>query len=279
MLNLVASLVDARPENVQIVRLAARLGISTLTGNPEVEKAFETIVAAADRFADLGVWRARLQQIERSVCLIMVKGVPHGTGLLVGPDIVLTARHVIGSELKDSFQSSMIEMRFDYKTDDTGTTLSQGVVFQANRRGLLVDGGPRGLNYALLRIDGQPGAQPIGGMAVESGAILRKWIELPSSFPVMLPGVALVIAHYRESRPLEMAFGTVAELQPLRYRISTGPGSGGAPCFDARSLEPVALHLGRESIDHVMSYGVELDAVIKDLEERGLGHLLYAQFA
>src|SRR5262249_54002907 len=147
----------------------------------------------SNAYLDVETWRSRLGEIEGQVCRIEVKtnrGTVFGTGCLVGPDVVITNYHVMdavvaGDEGKANRQGLSgkrqdVVVRFDFKR------LTNGTVFQGTPLGLAAtwlldhsppsevdfevdpkarDPDPEELDYALIRLDSDPGNHPIGSKA------------------------------------------------------------------------------------------------------------------
>jgi hypothetical protein len=61
------------------------------------ERGFQSMVIDVDGLFDFGLMAERADVIRRHVCLISIDNVPTGTGVLVGPDLVLTNHHVVSS--------------------------------------------------------------------------------------------------------------------------------------------------------------------------------------
>src|SRR5206468_1827155 len=95
---------------------------------------------------------------------------------------------------------------------------------------------PDELDYALLRLDRPVGAE--SPTRPKPGHELRGWVRVPATPPALTPGAPILLAHCPEGRPVQLAFesrgviGVNANGTRMRYRVSTGPGSAGAPCFD-----------------------------------------------
>lgn len=115
-------------------------------------------------------------------------GSTFGTGFLVGPDLLLTARHVVGKAIAAKLPGSAITCRFDYKRLPNGTKLA-GTIYHPVGDGWLVadrpharsdetgSGEPRAdeLDYALIRLDGAPGQGVLGrGNTAGGGAAPRR---------------------------------------------------------------------------------------------------------
>jgi hypothetical protein len=137
-----------------------------------------------------------------------------------------------------------------------------------------------GLGYALLRIAGSPGAQPIGGARAESSERLRQWIELPAAATVLRPDDQLLIMMHQHRAPLRLSLGRLTGTSPdgqrLFYDNASGPGSSGAPCF-TQDLQLVGMHLGADR--RGIGNGVMTAAILADLERQGLAGAARTRFA
>ncbi|MEV4137329.1 effector-associated domain EAD1-containing protein [Dactylosporangium sp. NPDC049742] len=192
--------------------------------------------------------RQRIEEAEGRVCRVEADTTagprPLGTGVLVGPGLCLTAYHVISG-----VQGDAIRLRFDYRSA-AGT----GHVFALERdwlaasaRPSAADGtadaavpDPAELDFAVLRVAGDPGKQP-----APSGAP-RGWIE-SVRVDAPEPYDDLFLLHHPDGRPLRLSIGPLLDVNAngtrLRHAVNTAPGSSGAPCFDV-NLALVAMHQG-----------------------------------
>ena len=276
LLALIDAARSANPTNPALAALADQLGIGSL--------AVGQAAAAEDSLAfqlgeagvlDVAAWRAGLAEIENRVCRIEVGGRPVGTGFLLGPDVVLTAYHVLAGVVGGDVPSADVALRFDYKQGPDGTVVNEGSLFQLDREWLVEVDRDR-LGYALLRAAGQPGYSGIGSAALESYAALRRWIELPTA-PVgwQLDMPLFILGYDRQGmQRIELFAKALLEIAAgdtrIRYRIETAPESSGAPCFD-RSWNLVALHLGSED---GAGYGTPIAPIATQLRDHGYGNLL-----
>ena len=293
---LVAAARESNPGNPQLVAFAQQVGLAPGPREPVRER------VESSPFTDLNEWRTRLGELEPRVCRVEISG-PRGlsfaTGFLVGPSALLTAYHVIEPFLKGAERPGL-KCRFDYKAIE-GATLNPGTIFGLAARDWMIDSSPYSkadvdrnlpnlpepdeLDYALLRLDGVPGLEPVGGERAEPGASRRGWIDLARTPEDVSPGSALFILQHPQGGPLKMAIDTDAVIgyngnrTRLRYRTSTEPGSTGSPCFN-NGWQLVAMHhaaswqAGRG--EKGFNEGIPAAAIRALLEQRGAGGALEA---
>ena len=200
-------------------------------------------------------FRSAWAEREGFVCCIQIEAPGRnptgGTGVLVGPDLVLTNYHVIAALLgpEPAARPEHVGIRFDFKLTSTGLHpetqarladqwLVAGSRFSEHD---FRDGEPPAedeLDYALLRL-----AERIGDR--------RKWLELPdpSVAPSPMKDGFLIVLQHPGLGPQQLAFasnGTIGLNENgtrLRHRVNTRPGSSGSPCFD-HEWNLIALHHG-----------------------------------
>ncbi len=165
----------------------------------------------------------------------------------MGADLLLTAGHVIADIRAGTILPSDAGLRFDYREAYGGALTTSGTVFRLARSWLVAsENAPAGggLNYALLRVDGAPGVQPIGAARAESTARLRGWIEVPER-PAVYPGTPVLIMGHPGGEPLRVSVGQLVGLSSdgaqLTYDNATTGGLSGAPCFNA-DLQLIGVH-------------------------------------
>ncbi|WP_238009465.1 effector-associated domain EAD1-containing protein [Dactylosporangium sp. AC04546] len=205
---------------------------------------------------DPAAWRSRLAAAEALVCRIDVEtstgARPLGTGFLIGPDLCLTAYHVVEDVHSGRTLPGSLRLRFGYRPASTG------VVFELEPDWLVawsppsaVDDdaspgdqlpGEHELDFAVLRVAGAPGKQPAA-----SGAP-RGWVEAVR-LDAIAPYDELVLLHHPNAAALTLAFGALLDVNGngtrLRHTVNTAPGSSGSPCFDI-SMALVAMHHGSD---------------------------------
>lgn len=238
---------EAAPADVALAQAAGQLGLSGLEQGAA----------------------GQLEVVARQVCRVEDGGRLLGTGFLVGADLVLTADHVLEALWHGAVSPSGITVRFDLTTGPREQIVTAGALFTL---GEVVCRGAK-LDYALMRVYGSPGIQPIGG-PTGSGGTLRRWIDL-SDPPDIGPGSPLVMVSYAYERATAtVGQGPVISLtgDSVGYAINTEAGSSGAPCF-TQDLRLVALNTGQDA-RRSANVGVLASAVLRDLRDRGFGHLL-----
>lgn len=289
---------ESNPGNAMLLAFSQQLGLaptvedsqtSSTPSRPQLEKLIKT----ANYFSDINEWRKRLGEIEVQVCRVEINGEPQGTGFLLGPSVVITNYHVMNKviEEKPGFTPDKVILRFDYKRLADGLTVKTGTAYRLADEWLIdyspysqVDlqaepksdvPQPDELDYALLRLDGSPGDEPVGENS-EPGAPMRGWIKVPAEGYAFEPHTALYIAQHPKGEPMKLALDTDAVIGPnangtrVTYTTNTEPGSSGSPCFNG-NWDLVALHhSGDPAIAPSYNEGIPFSAIMALLDQRGL---------
>jgi hypothetical protein len=264
---------ESNPGNPVLLAYAQQYGLAP-TGTPSRQDILERYIKPTNAYLDVNTWRTRLGEIEGQVCRIEVKtnfGPVFGTGCLLGPDVVITNHHVVdaviaGEEGKVnsqglSAQRQDVTVRFDFKKMTNGT-IFPGTTFGLAGAWLIDqsppsavdfevgpkshDPGPEELDYALIRLDGDPGNRPIGSKP-DPECPKRGWLVPRKESYDFAANPSLFIVQHPKGDPLKLALDTAAAPQingnatRIRYGTNTDPGSSGSPCFSA-NWELVALH-------------------------------------
>ena len=192
-------------------------------------------------FMDPGSFLARMSEAEPAVCRVELSQKGTGTGFLVGPSVVMTSYHVVNRAIENPGEPQEITLRFGYKMSPDGTTLYQGQVYRL-ASDWLIDSDEK-LEFALLRVAASPGDEPVGN---QPGGPPRRWLN-PKAEHTFQHGDPLYMIQHPLAGPLKIAYASDsvvsinAEQTQLTYRMSTAPGSAGAPCFTDK-WELVAMH-------------------------------------
>ncbi len=298
---------NSKPGNPKLFAFAQQFELAVST---PPRRQLERVIKKANSFLDVTKWRTKLGELENRVCRIEIHQNGHirvrGTGFLVGSEAVMTNYHVMqevinAKELRAAgkwwAKPEQVVLRFDYQKLADGQTLNPGTEFRLTSQDWLIDHSPMSqadyypqekkpglpqpneLDYALLRVEGEPGYQTIGKSG-EPEAAKRGWIEVPTQGYEVEAGAPLLILQHPATKPLQLALETDAIIglnqnhTRLTYKTNTEPGSSGSPCFNI-NWELVALHhAGDPNYDwtHHPTYnqGIPLTPILKLLEERGV---------
>jgi hypothetical protein len=204
---------------------------------------FERVIRPRLPQLDPIAWATDLLRLVRRICLIEVRGAAVGTGFLVGPEAVLTNRHVVEDAIGGPGEH--VTALFDYAKGRGVNGAGRRVACvgadwladaspsapAASEQAWKPEPSTEQLDYALLRLGARVGAEPI----FEGGPI-RGWIRLPATTPPVALGAPLAILQHPDAKPVKLTFDTEAILRVgktrVRYATNTEPGSSGSPCFD-----------------------------------------------
>jgi V8-like Glu-specific endopeptidase len=231
LLNVVASLVGTERQ-AEISSVLERYAMMTPIAS--VSTSWPTVDGLADaEVAEKIIGQNTLRPISflmrglraaAAVALIEVAEGAHrwsGTGFLVGPDLLLTNHHVIGSDE----QARGATATFDYELDEQAR-------MRATTRVAVGDllASSESADCALVRLDGRPGDT-------------HGWLKLRES-PIAV-GDRVNIVQHPGGQPKQIALQNnlveYIDNDVLQYVTSTLPGSSGAPVFDD-AWHVVAIH-------------------------------------
>jgi hypothetical protein len=217
-------------------------------------KQLELKIQQSQSTYNIAVWREKLGEIEGRICRVEYPNkVARGTGFLIGPNAVLTNYHVVEAIVKGDYKPGDVRLRLDYKVMDDGVAVARGLIFELANDWLYdssvysvedekvnpADPKAEELDYAILRVKGDPGNQPLGGTkgTTDPNAIQRGWIEAPAGTHDFLAQRAIYIVQHSDGGPMQVAIdsnavtGLNGNATRVRYTTTTQPGSSGSPCF------------------------------------------------
>ncbi|EFH88938.1 effector-associated domain EAD1-containing protein [Ktedonobacter racemifer] len=289
--DLLVAVRQSQPLNPSLLRFAAQFGLAPSLPTQYVSQ----FRREGETFFDLPEWLPRLGRIESQICRLEIARNVRGTGFLIGPDVLLTSYVVVEEIIEKKAPPQELTIRFDYKWLGYSGEINTGTTYHLASDWLLdyspYDGSmtqesiqTQPLNYALLRIQGSPGKDPIGGERAELSANLRGWIDVPRHPVPIIPQSPLLILQYVEDQPLNFSRGTtgIIGIDPsgtrLASHVDTGPGSAGAPCFNEK-WELLALH---HSVIFLkdgkrVNEGTLISAIVNQLQKKGSLKLLGLQ--
>jgi hypothetical protein len=299
---LIAAAVEARPANVELLRLARGKQAVVAPDDQNLER----LIRDTNTFLDLSTWLDKVGRLQVCVCRIEIAaqggGTVYGTGFLVEPDMVMTNWHVVRCILAEEdgdlsytgprASASDLTCRFDYKVLSNGLK-SDGTPFKLARdwRGPMSPNNPPGrdplpneLDFAIIKLSKPAGTLPVGDAAGKGiPGDQRGWIKLPvaGARPYdFQPESPIFIIQHPAGDPIKLALETQAVLSVnadrtrARYATNTEPGSSGSPCFD-QNWNLIALHHSGDpnfAPDHPPTYnqGIPIDSIVSFLATPGL---------
>ncbi|MDH5520303.1 MAG: serine protease [Acidimicrobiia bacterium] len=256
VVDLVVAARNANPGNPELFVFAKKMG---LTAADQPTRALEAFVSDNQSLLDVQVWRERMTKAEWAVCRVDIDQVGTGTGLLVGPDAVLTNYHVVEQLIDGSVTPDQVSCLFDFKMVDKVVTApgqrvglaDKAVIASSPYSQVDLEPDPKSgspgadeLDFALLRL-----AEPAGDLSVGSGdgGESRGWITVPAG-PIRYESMkGIAILQHPNRDPLKLALGMEQNIEVndvgnrLRYTVPTLPGSSGSPVFNV-NWDLVALH-------------------------------------
>lgn len=294
-LKLLQAASEYNPGNAQLQILGQAIGMMP-DGLPDAGT-LERMVNISISMPDITAWRERLGEVEVRTCMVEIGNKPTGTGFLLGPDLVMTNYHVVEPVIKGEggLKPESISLCFDFKRLSDGTTINPGVVYQlVNGDGWLVDSSPYStldtmtnpptdqspaateLDYALLRVEGNPGKKPVGTRKMVMNVPTRGWLTVPATPHDFAPDSELYIVQHPLGQPLKLALDTQSiikvnnERTRVRYRTNTERGSSGSPCFD-HDWNLVALHHSGDpaKVTPTWNEGIPFDKIVELLSQHG----------
>jgi V8-like Glu-specific endopeptidase len=262
----------------------------------EEEQALERVINSEDNFLDLMLLNGALY-CAAAVCRIEhPPGEPLGTGVLVGPDLLLTNQHVLDSaELLEDARA-----RFDYSLDEAGVAAA-GRLFKF-KKDFYYASPSEEFDYALVKLmeaplaalAPPPEAADATMMALVRAGKHRGYLTLAPRFIKDKDRVNVI--QHPNGQPMKVVMtqnyvaGDMTDTR-VHYVADTMEGSSGSPVFN-RNWEIVALHHsgrpfppdGAAAVGKRLwkgkfrvNEGVPMRAILADFKKRGLDRHLPKQ--
>lgn len=290
LMDLVVNARYSRPASLGLARVADEMEVGVQLPQPEgvdkIASHFSLPKLLRWRFQrvigrdDIGLgdpWRKKMASLEPCVCRVEINYVASGTGFLVGPDLVLTAYHVLFSSDDDERKRAEIlrktTCRFDYVERDE--RIFSGTLYRLSQQNPCVAFEPPSLadlnealgdpsvlesDFILLRLDKSAGKEPLGGASApdplrdsagmpETGAPVRGWISYACNNALSrddLQSELVWVLQHPKSGVLKQSIGRVLSVIRSGVRINhdadTEDGSSGAPCFSLHTMQLIGMH-------------------------------------
>jgi V8-like Glu-specific endopeptidase len=272
-----------KPDNARLAAFAWRKGIAFQPPQSDSQVGsssggLERMLDPKRGFDDMGKLLNKLGTIANAICQISVPvagGTEHGTGFLIGSETVLTNWHVVEHVTAENRKD--VKLRFDYRTAEDGVTMKNETIYRLldHDTDWLIDHAPYDaqdkaavpsdqrlaasypddkLDYAVLRVAGDPGAKPVGTGAAQSRGFLSLGDGTAADDPANFDDKAalFIIQHPYDTdkqMPLPLQYdwekpaflGRTKNGTRALYKVNTKKGSSGSPCFNAK-FDLIALH-------------------------------------
>ncbi|MGC5345797.1 trypsin-like peptidase domain-containing protein [Streptomyces sp. DT171] len=225
------------------------VGISEVVGGVVGVPGLEAVTRAAAGLVETEDLLRVIEDAMRRVAVVEIDGSPVGTGVLVRPDVLLTAGHVLGPALASGTLPDTVEARFDFRTVsatgpyETGFRVrltelldsSPPTDAEAASSPLSFDAPPDRLDYVLLRTGGP--VPSYGGGAFPPSP--RGHYELEEMGYDFGGGGPLFLVQHPLAMRAKVSFPQSAKANEagtrFRYQhANTLPGSSGSPVIDVR---------------------------------------------
>jgi hypothetical protein len=229
---------------------------------PSGDGQLEAINLASGASLPLEAYAQTILSARRRVALLRRGQSPVGSGFLVGPDLLLTAAHVIRPDgLPGAGDLNGIDAVLDFHGEgravaETGIPVPVKELLRASPAtdeelagGQLLnwDASEDRLDFALLRLGRAVGNDE----APETGTRTRGWYRLTTAEPDLSRSAQVMVLHFPDGEYLTWSvmkgsFQSNPARTRLRYRSNTKPGSSGGPIIDERGRLLALHHYGRQ---------------------------------
>jgi hypothetical protein len=217
---------------------------------------------------DVPKWLERFERYAAMTCAIRLPDQHLGSGFLVGPDLVLTARHLMeralpatGGNLRD------VRIIFDQQLGSNGIVTR--ATDTASVEKVLVES--EELDFVVVQLSSQPGYQEL-----PTGT--RSWVDLPRQPVVILPNMYISALHRPHPDVLLYSPGFVCREngEMIEYTSIMLPGSSGGGVY-GMNWELLAVHnrdvAERDVLDLPCTAGVKASLIAAAVREANNGFM------
>ena len=255
--------------------------------HPEPEHERDAFDEKVNELRPVNPRSVEFMKLSRRVCLIRRKRSADATGLLVGPDLMLTSAHALLGTSTVFADPDDVTILFDhFKWNVKTGTLAKGdscrlryIPFSKPAQPDVVASSIKvssrckrrfddnELDYILVRLD-----RPMGLTFLPYSHRIRGWNNC-SRADAPAAGRVFVVQH-PQGEVLQFADGFIPASHDLpdlphlfKYKTITRNGSSGAPIYDAMR-RVVGIHIGERSESEQL--GVSFQKIFEDLENEGV---------
>ena len=256
-----------------------------------------TLESRTEELDDLFSWAIFRQAVAVAphVCQVVIRGINAGTGVLVGPDLVLTNAHVVASLMGDAAtlqaNADYLILKFDFMEElqpNGSVIIPAGETRGVPKEGWLIACSPPHpdelaarprvppdtvlpfpeCDYALLRLQDRIGEEHI------PDGTLRGWTGVANDGHFFEPLQRIFLAQHAAGQPLMGSIGRISATPRhgcrIRYTAGTRKGSSGSPCWN-NDFKLVALHnLGGHPGPHgPENQGIPIGKIVAHLQAGG----------
>jgi hypothetical protein len=266
------------PGNSELRAFTLEMGVEHADRVPQsapLWQVLEKTVLARVSFANPRQFREGMTRAESAVCRIELPKHGWGSGVLVGPDTVLTNYHVIEDLYLGLAKPEQVNLEFDYAYGPNGEAPTGVTACKlVDTNWLIAFSNDTALDYAIVRLDRPVGNQPAlhqRAQAMGEPAPKRGWLTPQSYIFNAQEQEPLFILQHPQLRegeptdPLKVTLGFVTGTPTsnrVHYNTNTMPGSSGSPCFRV-NWDLVALHHSATGMP--ANEGIPLKAILEDL--------------
>ena len=269
----VETLLKSRPNDPKLIKIAHDLGIHSVKLEREIKKS---------SMKDTNQFILEMENISKRMCLIQLAEHPVGTGILIGPNLILTASFIVDYAHLNWHRE--LKVRFDFRNSEDGQVVNYGHFIELDENQPLA-AGYIGMNdiraeddatlmksYSVLRLSTAIGTDLYSKTSDRS----RGWISLKDNQAKL--GAEVYLLHHPRGMALQVSQGTIVEVTQnlIRYSANSLSGSSGGATFDS-DFNLIGMHLGRMPLERSsenIGFGLRSNHVLSDMKLKGNDNII-----